>query len=172
MDLTGFWATIQAQLTECQQARSADDVLRILATAGNPYDDPSITGAPAFFAGSGGDESLMAALEVAGWTVVWAEAHYHYAMRAPDGSAITYVEGDIYRYYGGNAMRFIGADGEDGPPHADYPHEPGRLYDCAACEASCHCVAGYTQCVYRGEHNGLADDGNETFGSVPRDDES
>jgi hypothetical protein len=62
-------------------------------------------------------------------------------------------------------------DGEDAgwavayrpPPeqHADYPHEPGRLYDCPACEASCHCTAGYTQCVYSGEHNGLADDGTE-----------
>ncbi len=45
--------------------------------------------------------------------------------------------------------------------HANYPHEPGHLYDCPACEASCHCTAGYTQCVYDGEHNGLADDGSE-----------
>jgi hypothetical protein len=47
------------------------------------------------------------------------------------------------------------------PQHADYPHEPGRLYDCPACEASCHCTPGYTQCVYEGEHNGTADDGTE-----------
>jgi hypothetical protein len=47
------------------------------------------------------------------------------------------------------------------PQHADYPHEPGRLYDCPACEASCHCTPGYTQCVYSGEHNGTADDGTE-----------
>jgi hypothetical protein len=91
-----FWWVIDIQLAECRGARSADEVLRILATAGNPYGDPSITGAPAFFAGSGGDDSLMAALEVAGWTLIWAKAHYHYAMRAPDGSAITYVEGDIF----------------------------------------------------------------------------
>jgi hypothetical protein len=38
--------------------------------------------------------------------------------------------------------------------HADYPHEPGRLYDCPACESSCHCTPGYTQCVFEGEHNG------------------
>jgi len=41
--------------------------------------------------------------------------------------------------------------------HADYPHLPGTLYDCPACEARCHCTPGATQCVYNGEHNGLAD---------------
>lgn len=38
-------------------------------------------------------------------------------------------------------------------PHADYPHEPGRLYDCAACESQCFCTPGTTECVYSGEHN-------------------
>jgi hypothetical protein len=47
--------------------------------------------------------------------------------------------------------------------HVDYPHEPGRLYDCPACEGSCHCVAGYTQCLYRGDHNGKADEGTDRF---------
>jgi hypothetical protein len=42
------------------------------------------------------------------------------------------------------------------PAHADYPHEPGRLYDCAACESRCHCTAGYAECVYVGQHNGQA----------------
>jgi hypothetical protein len=37
-----------------------------------------------------------------------------------------------------------------GPEHADYPHEPGRLYDCQACEASCHCTADGTECVWSG----------------------
>jgi len=34
--------------------------------------------------------------------------------------------------------------------HADYPHEPGRLYDCGACEAQCHCTGdpGHVQCVF------------------------
>ena len=30
--------------------------------------------------------------------------------------------------------------GEDPIPHADYPHLPGRLHDCPACEARCHCT--------------------------------
>jgi hypothetical protein len=36
--------------------------------------------------------------------------------------------------------------------HADYPHEPGRLYDCEACESQCHCTGdpGHTQCVFCG----------------------
>lgn len=36
--------------------------------------------------------------------------------------------------------------------HVDYPHEPGRLYDCEACEAECHCEPGTTECVFEGEH--------------------
>lgn len=53
------------------------------------------------------------------------------------------------------------------PAHADYPHEPGRLYDCPACEAKCHCTPGYTQCVFTGEHNGTADDGQERHETAP-----
>ena len=40
--------------------------------------------------------------------------------------------------------------------HADYPHEPGRLYGCPACEARCHCTPGDAECVYSGPHNGQA----------------
>jgi hypothetical protein len=31
--------------------------------------------------------------------------------------------------------------------HVDYPHTPGTLYDCPACEASCFCTDGF-QCVH------------------------
>ena len=31
--------------------------------------------------------------------------------------------------------------------HADYPHTPGTLYDCPACEAACFCTDGF-QCVH------------------------
>lgn len=84
-----FWAMVDAQLKELESARTADDVIRILASGG--------CAGEAFFGGSGGDESVWDALCEAGWTQIWAEAHYYYAMRAPDGSAITYIEGDIYR---------------------------------------------------------------------------
>ena len=46
--------------------------------------------------------------------------------------------------------------GQQQPAHVDYPHEPGRLYDCPACEARCHCTPGDAPCVYSGPHNGLA----------------
>lgn len=36
--------------------------------------------------------------------------------------------------------------------HVDYPHEPGRLYDCPACEARCHCTPGTTECIFDGPH--------------------
>lgn len=38
--------------------------------------------------------------------------------------------------------------------HNAYPHFPGRLYDCAACEAACYCTPGDAECIYDGEHNG------------------
>lgn len=35
-------------------------------------------------------------------------------------------------------------------PHADYPHEPGRLDDCPRCEAECFCTGRpeHTECVF------------------------
>ena len=40
------------------------------------------------------------------------------------------------------------------PQHVDYPHEPGYLYDCPACEARCHCEdTDNAECVYHEEDN-------------------
>ncbi|MGW3932914.1 hypothetical protein ACWECC_33195 [Streptomyces microflavus] len=80
-----FWEVIAAQLDELRSAKNATDVLRILAPENNPT--------RGFFAG--GDDTVEDALHTAGWTVVWAESSLYYTMRAPDGSMITYVEGDI-----------------------------------------------------------------------------
>ena len=46
------------------------------------------------------------------------------------------------------------------PEHSDYPHEPGRLHDCPACESRCHCdgevAAGRaTPCIWEGHEQGL-----------------
>lgn len=35
-------------------------------------------------------------------------------------------------------------------PHADYPHERGRLPGCPACEERCHCIPGTAECVWPG----------------------
>lgn len=40
-----------------------------------------------------------------------------------------------------------------GPRHADYPHEPGYLIGCPACESECHCDGYSAECVFDGEHN-------------------
>lgn len=46
---------------------------------------------------------------------------------------------------------------EQGLVHADYPHEPGYLLDCWACEDHCHCgradgepKEGWAACVFAG----------------------
>jgi hypothetical protein len=93
--MNGFWDDIARQLGELTSARTADDVLRIL-----PGGESSAEG---FFAGSGGDDTVMEALQEAGWSVTWATASYYWVMRAPNGDKITYVEGDIFR--GDQALR-------------------------------------------------------------------
>lgn len=96
-----FWAVIRQQITELTGAKTADDVVRILAVDRNPnlLDNPEWANAAgdAFFAGSGGDDTVEDALYDAGWRELWRQAHYYWAMQAPDGSVITYVEGDVYR---------------------------------------------------------------------------
>lgn len=32
--------------------------------------------------------------------------------------------------------------------HADYPHQPGTLYDCPACETYCYCEYDNGVCVF------------------------
>lgn len=34
--------------------------------------------------------------------------------------------------------------------HVNYPHFPGRLYDCPACEERCHCSVDGSECVWSG----------------------
>lgn len=38
----------------------------------------------------------------------------------------------------------------DEVPHADYPHAPGYLRDCARCESECFCshLPGHEECVF------------------------
>ena len=47
-------------------------------------------------------------------------------------------------------------EGDPARQHIGYPHLPGRLYDCPACEARCHCTPGDAECIYTGQHNGMA----------------
>lgn len=54
------------------------------------------------------------------------------------------------------------------PEHNAYPHEPGMLYDCAACESACHCTIGHSECIYDGPHNGLGIPDTITIGHYSR----
>lgn len=94
-----FWTAIAAQIKELETAKNADDVVRILSHERNPDEHASPdSAADGFFAGSGGDATVNESLVEAGWRILWSRAGYFWAMQAPDGgSAITYVEGDIYR---------------------------------------------------------------------------
>lgn len=98
-----FWAAVRRQLDQARTATTAEQVLTIFALENSPYRlaDPNWNGmdggAQGFFAGSGGEDTLDEALDDAGWTWLWSQAPYWWAMTAPDGSVITYCEGDIYR---------------------------------------------------------------------------
>ena len=95
-----FWAAVREQLAELRGAKSADDVIRILSPDRNPYGpdwDGMDSAADGFFVGSGGDDTVFDALRDAGWERLWMRAGFFYAMEAPDGSRITYIEGDIYK---------------------------------------------------------------------------
>jgi hypothetical protein len=92
---TDFWTIIAAQLAELRTAATADDVLRILSSDRNPYGGGA--SGDGFFAGSGGDDTVLDSLEAAGWAPQWFKASYHWAAQAPNGDVVTYVEGDIYR---------------------------------------------------------------------------
>lgn len=49
-----------------------------------------------FFAGSGGDNHIIGALQSAGWSVVRYTADYDLVMRNPAGEQVSYQEGDLY----------------------------------------------------------------------------
>lgn len=93
-----FWTVIAEQHKELETSYNADDVIRILSHDRNPY-GPGRGGATsdAYFAGSGGDRTVNEALRTAGWTTIWAESPLYYVKQAPDGSTVTYIEGDICR---------------------------------------------------------------------------
>lgn len=85
-----FWQNVDRQLTLLRTAKSASEVVDILGT------DSELSTAPAFFGGSGGDGTVRESLVTAGWQIVWSQASYYWAAQAPDGSHVTYIEGDIY----------------------------------------------------------------------------
>lgn len=86
------WAMIDAQLAAATSAVSAEQVCEIMP----PDADLAAGDASGFFVGSTDENTLFDALQAAGWSYRWIKAPYHWCMEAPDGSKLTYVEGDLY----------------------------------------------------------------------------
>ena len=82
----GYWAAVDAQIEQLKSARSSADVIRILGPE-------SASSGDAFFNGEG--DEMEGALLDAGWRTYRYEAPYYWVMKAPDGSLITYTEGDV-----------------------------------------------------------------------------
>ena len=106
--MSGFWTEIQGQLDRV--AKDGDIFDRVRGVLLDFEAFPSVgkevnrNGAmtfgegEAFFAGSGGDDTLIEALLSAGWVFEWSKTSYWYGMRHPViGDRLEYIEGDVYR---------------------------------------------------------------------------
>jgi hypothetical protein len=92
MTLASYWALYDATLGRIRQEKPTtfDQLKSIL----DSFEPPS--SAQAFFP-DGADDTLMSAVQDAGWEVIWADAYYHYRARCQaTGAAFEYVEGDLY----------------------------------------------------------------------------
>jgi hypothetical protein len=79
----------EAQLAQLATMTTVEEVLALCApVAGVSVGD-------GFWIGDG--DELLGALYDAGWRSVDYRAPYHWCLKAPDGSLLTYVEGDLYR---------------------------------------------------------------------------
>lgn len=87
-----FWDSIRSVLAAAAQAKTADELISAV-TAGPDQDAGS---GDAFFAGSGGDDQLLDALDRGSWEVFDVKARYWWKARSRhDSSAIEYIEGDV-----------------------------------------------------------------------------
>lgn len=89
-----FWEVIDATLVQLRAATSADAVLELCPQI------PDVSCGDGFW--EGGYDEFADALIDAGWRFTWSKAPYHFVMRAPDGSQIYYIEGDLIRGNGGH----------------------------------------------------------------------
>lgn len=86
-------------------------------------DDFQPSSGQAFFPG-GADDTLMDALEDAGWQVKWLEGDYFYTATQSAGVAITYVEGASTTATGGEPAAWTPLSPEGGVPRLS-PGAPG-----------------------------------------------
>lgn len=107
-----FWGQIRDQLRRIRTDKP-DTFDGLRSILGDPaYDritdevnrngDRDLAPDQAFFAGSGGDDTLFDALLDAGWMALTFQAQYHYRAKHPgSGEVIDYIEGDLYRVNAG-----------------------------------------------------------------------
>lgn len=88
-----FWDEIRRVLTSAAQAKTADELIAVVATG----PDQESGSEDAFFAGSGGDDQLFDVLDdSAFWTVFDVEEDFWWKARSlQDDSVIEYIEGDL-----------------------------------------------------------------------------
>jgi hypothetical protein len=87
----GFWEDVDRALAGAWVTTTADELIDALNLLWHP---PS--SGDAFYAGSGGDDELIDALDSAYWRLHDIEADYHWqATSKVDGSRIEYSEGDV-----------------------------------------------------------------------------
>jgi len=87
-----FWDEIRRVLTAAAQAKTADELIAVVATG----PDQRSGSEDAFFAGSGGEDQLLDVLDESVWTMFDVKATYWWKARsAQDGSEIEYIEGDL-----------------------------------------------------------------------------
>lgn len=92
MSLDIYWVAYDATLARIRQEKPTtfEQLKEIL----DSFQAPS--SAQAFFP-DGADDTLMSAVQDAGWEVAWAKAYYHYAaVQRSTGARFEYVEGDLY----------------------------------------------------------------------------
>lgn len=77
----------------------------------------------------------------------WAVAYIH-----SDTVSVTYREGDreVTVPVPISANKGCRFGYERHSAHVDYPHNPGYLHGCRACEERCHCTDGDAECVWSG----------------------
>ena len=89
-----FWDGVNKALAAAKNAKTADEL--IAAVRLGP--DQGAGCGDAFFAGSGGNDQLVEALDDDHWDIDWIEGDYHWtATSNVDGSVVEYTEGDLDR---------------------------------------------------------------------------
>ncbi len=89
MALGSYWAAIDAAKVILAKAASVDDVMAVCGS------EPGVSVGDGWWGGDG--DELLDVLFAAGWSSVTIKAGYYWCLRAPDGSLLSYVEGDLYR---------------------------------------------------------------------------